>query len=214
STISTWPSGIRGNKEYRQMEVSRVRALRGPNLWCRQTVIEATVACTEAERVIGDMDAFETRMRVRFPEIDLLKPPGQESPNSVAHALASTALCLQTKAGCVLTYCRTSLTIEPGVYQVVIEYSEEAVGRLAFDLAQALCLAAMKDLPFDVEDALARLREKNEDDRLGPSTGSIVHAALKRNIPYRRLTQGSLVQFGWGSKQRRIQAAETDRSSA
>lgn len=196
------------------MEVSRVRALRGPNLWCRQTVIEATVACTEAERVIGDMDAFETRMRVRFPEIDLLKPPGQESPNSVAHALASAALCLQTKAGCVLTYCRTSLTIEPGVYQVVIEYSEEAVGRLAFDIAQALCLAAMKDLPFDVEDALARLREKNEDDRLGPSTGSIVHAALKRNIPYRRLTQGSLVQFGWGSKQRRIQAAETDRSSA
>ena len=35
-----------------------------------------------------------------------------------------------------------------------------------------------------------------------------------RGIPYRRLTSGSLVQFGWGSKQRRIQAAETDRSSA
>jgi cyanophycin synthetase len=37
---------------------------------------------------------------------------------------------------------------------------------------------------------------------------------VARGIPTRRLTRGSLVQFGWGSKQRRIQAAETDRSSA
>ena len=49
--------------------------------------------------------------------------------------------------------------------------------------------------------------------RLGPSTGSIVNAATARGIP-RRLTQGSMVQFGWGSKQRRIQAAETDLTSA
>jgi hypothetical protein len=37
---------------------------------------------------------------------------------------------------------------------------------------------------------------------------------VARGIPYRRLTQGSMVQFGWGSKQRRIQAAETDLTSA
>ena len=37
---------------------------------------------------------------------------------------------------------------------------------------------------------------------------------MARGIPYRRLTRGSLVQFGWGSKQRRIQAAEIDTTSA
>ena len=37
---------------------------------------------------------------------------------------------------------------------------------------------------------------------------------MARGIPYRRLTDGSLVQFGWGSKQRRIQAAEIDSTSA
>jgi cyanophycin synthetase len=36
---------------------------------------------------------------------------------------------------------------------------------------------------------------------------------VARGIPYRRLTSGSLVQFGWGSKQRRIQAAEIDSTS-
>jgi cyanophycin synthetase len=50
--------------------------------------------------------------------------------------------------------------------------------------------------------------------RLGPSTGSIVNAALARGVPYRRLTQGSLVQFGWGVRQRRIWAAEVDATSA
>ncbi|KAB7535543.1 cyanophycin synthetase, partial [Verminephrobacter sp. Larva24] len=35
-----------------------------------------------------------------------------------------------------------------------------------------------------------------------------------RGIPYRRLTRGSLVQFGWGARQRRIQAAEIDSTSA
>ncbi|MQM29541.1 MAG: cyanophycin synthetase, partial [Candidatus Accumulibacter phosphatis] len=99
-------------------------------------------------------------------------------------------------------------------YQVVVEYSEEVVGRLAFELAQELCRTAVEETPFDLDEALKRLRELDEEVRLGPSTGAIVYAAMARNIPYRRLTEGSMVQFGWGSRQRRIQAAETDRTSA
>jgi cyanophycin synthetase len=67
---------------------------------------------------------------------------------------------------------------------------------------------------FDLNQALTELRDLDEDVRLGPSTGSIVDAAVLKGIPYRRLTEGSMVQFGWGSKQRRIQAAETDTTSA
>jgi len=196
------------------MEVSQVRALRGPNLWCRQTVIEAIVSCSEVECDIDDIEAFETRLRARFPDIDMLRTFSPETANSIAHALAYAALRLQTQAGCPVTFCRAKPTPSQGVYQVIVEYSEEEVGRQAFDLAQKLCMSAMQDTPFDARDELKRLQELNEDIRLGPSTGAIVASALKRGIPYRRLTQGSLVQFGWGSKQRRIQAAETDCSSA
>ena len=113
-----------------------------------------------------------------------------------------------------MTFSRTAPTRTPGLFQVVVEYTEEAVGRLALELAESLCRAALADAPFDLAAALARLRELDEDVRLGPSTGAIVQAATARGIPYRRLTSGSLVQFGWGSRQRRIQAAETDRTSA
>ena len=197
------------------MEVSRIRALRGPNLWSRHTAIEAIVTCTDDECNIDQMSGFETRLRNLFPEMGFLEADGPQGPSSVAHALELAALGLQACAGCPVTFSRTAPTLEKGVFQVVVEYTEEKVGRLAFDLAIALLNAAADEkLGFDLTEALGRLQELDEDVRLGPSTGSIVQAAVARGIPYRRLTEGSLVQFGWGSKQRRIQAAETDLTSA
>ncbi|MFN3296072.1 cyanophycin synthetase [Caldimonas sp.] len=196
------------------MDVSRIRALRGPNLWTRRTAIEAVVILRDDELDLETCPGFEARLRARFPEIGALCSTGHTGAVSMADALAAAALGLHAQAGCPVTFSRTTATPEERVFQVVVEYSEEPVGRLAFELAQALCEAAAQDTPFDLADALARLRELDEDVRLGPSTGSIVQAAVARGIPYRRLTEGSMVQFGWGSKQRRIQAAEMDRTSA
>ena len=193
------------------MEVSRTRALRGPNLWCRHTAIEAIVTCSEAESNIDDLPGFEQRLRARFPTIGELHPG---TPLSLAHILKKAALALQAQAGCPVSFSRLSATLEPGVSQVVVEYSEEAVGRQAFELAQQLIQAALDDTPFDIDATIEALRDTDESERLGPSTGAIVQAAAARNIPWRRLTQGSLVQFGWGSRQRRIQAAELDSTSA
>jgi cyanophycin synthetase len=121
---------------------------------------------------------------------------------------------LQNQAGCQVTFSRTTATEEEGIYQVVVQYTEEDVGRLALSWAEKLCLAVKLHTTFDLNQALSELRDLDEEVRLGPSTGSIVDAAVLKGIPYRRLTEGSMVQFGWGSKQRRIQAAETDTTSA
>ena len=196
------------------MDVSRIRALRGPNLWSHHTAIEAIVHCTEAECAIDLLDGFEARLRALFPALDPLQPTGHHDRISMAHVLEFATLGLQAQAGCPVTFSRTTPTLEAGVFQVVVEYSEEAVGRLASKLASALCTAAQTDGTFDLTDALRQLQELDEDVRLGPSTGSIVQAAVARNIPFRRLTDGSLVMFGWGSRQRKIQAAEIDSTSA
>ena len=196
------------------MDVSRIRALRGPNLWSRHTAIQAIATCQGGEVAIADLPNFEARLRERFPALGDLIPADHLDTVSMAHALEFAALGLQAQAGCPVTFSRTAQTIEPGVYQVVVEYTEEDVGRLAFERAEQLCLAALNDTPFDLDAVLKELQDLDEDIRLGPSTGAIVAAAVARGIPYRRLTQGSLVQFGWGSKQQRIQAAETSFTSA
>lgn len=196
------------------MEVSRTRALRGPNLWSRNTAIEAIVRCTADECAVSQMAGFEARLRALFPAIGALLPEGSESDITLAHVMQSAALALQAQAGCPVTFSRTAHTPETGVFQVIVEYTEEAVGRKAFEDAQALIAAAQGGGAFDCDAVVAALRELDEDERLGPSTGAIVEAAAARSIPWRRLTQGSLVQFGWGSRQRRIQAAEVDVTSA
>ncbi len=190
------------------MNILNIRALRGPNLWSLHTAIQAVVACSGEELCLDEMPGFEERLRERFPQIGPF-----ESGAGMASALELAALGLQAQAGCPVAFSRSVATVEPGIYQVVVEYTEEAVGRLAMELAKTLCAAARDNLPFDLPDALTRLRLLDEDVRLGPSTGAIVAAAVARHIPYRRLTEGSLVQFGWGSKQRRIQAAEMDTTS-
>jgi len=197
------------------MEVSRIRALRGPNMWSRHTAIEAVVHCSEAERDLSRLPGFEAKLRALFPAFGPLRPASsQKIPISLAHVFEHAALALQAQAGCPVTYSHTHVTPEAGTYQVVVEYSEEDVGRTAFDKAAELVNAVLSGASFDADEVIARLRETDEDIRLGPSTGSIVDAAVKRGIPFRRLTQGSLVQLGWGAKQRRIWAAEVDSTSA
>ena len=196
------------------MEISRIRALRGPNLWSRNTSIEAIVTCPSHQCCVDQLEGFEPRLRALFPGMGALRYAGQDLPVTLTDVLGLAALGLQAQAGCPVTFCRSAATSDEGVHQVVVQYSEEAVGRRAMALANMLVQAAIAGTPFDAAAAVLELRELDESERLGPSTGCIVDAAVARGIPFRRLTTGSLVQFGWGKRQRRIQAAEIDSTSA
>ena len=69
------------------MEIVRLRALRGPNLWGRHTMIEALINCTEDECQITNLAGFETRLRARFPQMGPLVAGGHNEPLTLAHAL-------------------------------------------------------------------------------------------------------------------------------
>ncbi|MFT4101763.1 MAG: ATP-grasp domain-containing protein, partial [Burkholderiaceae bacterium] len=196
------------------MDIERIRALRGPNLWTRRTALEALVRCRPEETEVDRIPGFEAALRERFPQMDEWQIDGSAEPVPLARILQLATLDLQARAGCPVTFSLTTATIDAGVYQVVVEYTEEDVGRKALAFARELCEATLAGAAFDAAAAIAVLHELDEDIRLGPSTGAIVDAAVARRIPYRRLTQGSLVQFGWGSRARRIQAAEVDATSA
>lgn len=205
------------------MELKQIRALRGPNLWSRYTAMEMEVLCTPDECAIDRLPGFDERLRALCPGVGELRGPAFQGPLTLAHVLERMMLALQVQAGCPLSFSITSATPEQRLYQVVVEYSEEDVGRRALELAMQLAQHAFGlhsgKLPPDtpapnVAAMLAELRELDEDLRLGPSTGSIVNAAVARGIPFRRLTAGSLVQLGWGYRQRRIQAAEIDSTGA
>jgi cyanophycin synthetase len=205
------------------MELIQTRALRGPNLWSRYTALEVEVQCAPQECALDAINGFKETLLSTCPGIGALGATGYQGPLTVAHALEATLLALQAQAGCPVSFSCTNATPIIGVFQIVVEYSEEDVGRLALKMAQEIvdhvwstCTNGIdkKLTAPDTSSMIAQLREMDEDLRLGPSTGSIVTAAVARGIPFRRLTQGSLVQLGWGIRQRRIQAAEVDSTSA
>ena len=114
----------------------------------------------------------DSALRTLFPEIALLQTGRAQA------AVYRWRMCwnwphwaCRRRPDVLVTFSRTTATLEAGVYQVVVEYSEESVGRRAFDLAEQLCNAALHNTGFDLAAALSELRELDEDERLGPSTG-------------------------------------------
>ncbi len=195
------------------MEILRIKALRGPNRWSRRTAIEATVSCSPLEQNLSGISRFLEDLRALASD-EFMPAKAEGEALSLAHILGSAALHLQRRAGCEVDLCTVSSTPETGTWLVTVGYDEEAVGRKAIEMAAELCHALMEGKPFDITAAVGQLQSLYEDERLGPSTGSIVWAAARRGIPHARLTDGSLAQLGWGSKQRRIQAAEMDSTAS
>jgi cyanophycin synthetase len=129
-----------------------------------------------------------------------------------ALVLAELARELQVEAGCDVRLAKAIAPNRQGEARVVVGYTEEAVGRRALELAVELNTA---ESDADARNrAVQELRSLLHGEQLGPSTGSIVDAARARGIYVKRMTDGSLVQLGQGARQRRIWAAETDKTSA
>jgi cyanophycin synthetase len=149
----------------------------------------------------------------------------------MGHVVEHVALELQTLSGSSTALGKTrEVKAQPGVYDVLYEYREEEVaflaGRLALELVDSLLPAELQGVrglprlhaqaapqPFVLAPALEMLRKLERQVGLGPTTGSIVAEAERRGIPVLRLDDKSLVQLGWGTRQQRIRASITGRTS-
>ena len=206
------------------MEFRKVLVLRGPNYWANFPVLEGWLDLGALKDSPSDqLPGFNERLMAWLPTmIEHRCSVGERGGfferlrrgTWQGHIIEHVALELQSLAGSEVGFGRTRETLEEGVYKVAIEYEEESLARAALETARLLCLAAVHNQPFDVPVEIEKLRLLCQKSRLGPSTAAIVRAALARGIPARRLNSGSLVQLGYGSRQRRILAAESDRTGA
>ena len=140
----------------------------------------------------------------------------------LGHVLEHVAIELQNIAGEEVTFGKTRSAGAPGVYTVVYEYVQRdegiAAGELGLRLLCSLLPPAIRpedSVPEGWEwpaarDEFIRFAQRRA---LGPSTASLVKAAEKRDIPWLRLNDQSLVQLGHGKYQQRIQATVTGRTS-
>lgn len=124
----------------------------------------------------------------------------------MGHVIEHIALELQTLAGMDTGFGRTRESDRKGVYHVVFSYQEAKAGTYTAKAAVRIAEALINGEDYNLGEDIQTLREIREDERLGPSTGSIVDEAVRRKIPWIRLNRHSLVQLGYGVNQQRIQA--------
>ncbi|MBI4754660.1 MAG: cyanophycin synthetase [Betaproteobacteria bacterium] len=208
----------------KDIEFLDVLSLRGPNMWTYRPVLEAWVDIGDLEDCPSNtIPGFYERLSSWLPSLvehrcSYGEPGGflrrVKEGTWPAHILEHVTLELQNLAGLPGGFGKARETPQRGVYKVVVRAWQEQVTRTALAGARDLVMAAIEDRPFDVQGLVDELRDMVDSLCLGPSTASIVDAADDRDIPSIRLSEGNLVQLGYGAAMRRIWTAETDRTSA
>ena len=198
--------------EIRSTSVRKILGLRGPNLWARATVLECWVEFSPVENPVANWKEWLVSWMPTLSSV--LQETGEPDRDTIATLLQHITLQLQSRSDLQVTFSKVVPTSEPNLLRIIVQFEEEEVARDAFEIARRMVDAALAGQSFDVSGKLTELREKAEDICLGPSTRAMVNAAIVRGIPVRRLTEGSLVQLGWGSRQRKILAAATSQTSA
>ncbi len=215
------------------MKIVSTNVFVGPNVWARFPVIRHVVDLGTLENwpsaKIGEpfIDGLLTALPGLHEHGCSYREPGgfvrrlrEDDGTWLGHVMEHVAIEIQDVAGSDVTFGRTRGTGEPGQYNLVYEYRQRDVGLAAGNLALRLLMHLLPadlqaqvdheiDPDFDWEDELRSFVLRAQKKEFGPSTGSLVKAADDRDIPWIRLNDYSLVQFGHGKYQKRIQATIT-----
>ena len=209
------------------IQLPRIRYLRGPNLWTYRPVLEVWLDLGRLEDFPSNLvPGFTDRLTALLPALIEHHCGVGERGGFIqrlvegtwaGHVLEHVVIELLNLAGMPTGFGQTRSTSKYGVYRMVFRARDEQVARAALVQGHRLLMAAINDAPFgatEVQAAVDAVKAKMEDCYLGPSTAAIVGAAIDRGIPHMRLNAGNLVQLGYGATQRRIWTAETDYTSA
>ncbi len=213
------------------MRITEKSVYLGPNLYARFPVIRLVVDLRQLEEwptaklgsgfidgllealpglhehgcSYGEPGGFVRRMR-------------EEEGTWLGHVLEHVAIELQNVAGANVTFGKTRSTGQPREYTIVYQFEEAEVGveagRLGLKLIHSLLPDDLREprvvgAEFDFPERLETYIRFAQRRSLGPSTAALVKAARDRDIPSLRLNEYSLVQFGHGMYQKRIQATVT-----
>lgn len=199
------------------MEILDIKVLRGPNYWSnfRKKLIVFKIHLGDYEHLPSNLiDGFTERLKILLPSMQTHRCSvgveggffqRLESGTWMGHVLEHIALELQWLAGMRCGFGRTRSTLIAGIYNVVFSYEVEQAGIYAGKVGIEIIKCLANNKPYDLlADDIAELKRMYEREKFGPSTEAIVREAEKRNIPYHRLNNRSLIRLGQGCHQKLI----------
>lgn len=203
------------------MKIIESRHLPGINIHCFKPVLEAVVD-------LEDLDGKETSDFPEFPDRLTSVLPGLKEHvcgigrqggfwirlkkgTYFGHVAEHVAIELLNLAGYKATYGKTRAMQEKGYYRVVIQCHWPKTALVALEMAVGLVMNIYQGNSAAPD--ISRLKRQLSREMPGPSTQSIIDAALSRGIPVKLIEQGSFLRLGTGQYRQFVEATITERTS-
>ncbi len=206
------------------MRIDEIRTLAGPNICSHRPALVMKLFLDELTgRESREFSDFNERLLDLLPGLRehhcAQERPGGfferlESGTYFGHIIEHIALELTCLADIPVFHGKTRRLDESGCYNIYVEYKAEQGTKFLLCKAVDVVEALLRGEAFPLEETIIEAKKLVNRTELGPSTKSIVDAAIRRNIPWRRIGQGSLVQLGYGKYRKLIQASVTSQTSA
>ncbi len=200
------------------MRILSFRTNHGPNVFhTSPTIIMSLDLENLTEKASSDLPGFIPRLLETFPGLvehtcSLGSAGGfvlrLNKGTYMAHVVEHVAIELSALCGIGVHYGKSRYAGHPGFYEIVTTFKNEDGMKECLKQAVAAVEVIVQEKTPEVD--LKKIRKLIEETSLGTSGRILVEAALRKNIPCRRLlNENSLLQLGYGINTRHVQSAVT-----
>jgi len=205
-------------KEVKNVEIIDKRLFRGPNVHAMFPVIQVTLDLRGLSETPSDHEFTKKLVRL-LPEIKEHTCSKGHKGGFIerlnegtypAHIIEHIAIAIQNSIGSKVFFGK-SRRKEGSIYNIVMEYEVEDLAILSIQEAVYIFNELindhtnLKELKKEVHLILREAEHIFQREKLGPSTKSILEAAKRRDIPFKRVHNDySLFSLGWGKNRKMI----------
>ena len=197
------------------MKILKHKFYRGRNIYCHRPCLKMEVDLEGFKDIPSkDIKGFNESLVRLLPILKEHKCGIDEEMGFVkrlnegtylAHICEHICIALQNMIGLKGAYGKAR-EIDGDLYYIIyeIEYEKTAIdiGKTAVMLINSLITGK----EINIDECINRFKEILKREQLGPSTAAIVREAKKRNIPVLRVGDASIVQLGYGSTSKMVEA--------
>ena len=206
------------------MKIHELRIFEGRNIYTHKPCIKADIDLEElADIPTCNIPGFNALLLEHIPSLIEHKCVRGHRGGFVerlsegtylAHVLEHMCLELQNLLGYNVAFGKArQVGDESTIYSVIYEFRSKTVGCEVIYAALNLINEIQKGARINFNDKLQEIKAKAAKLDLGPSTAAIKKEAEERGIPVIVLGKCSLLQLGYGSYSKRIQATLTEDTS-
>lgn len=202
------------------MKIVDTRVYTGRNIYSHKLCIKLTVDVEDKyDTPTMDIEGFNERLLKALPNLKTHKcalgyvggfVERLNTGTYLPHVFEHMIIEMQNALGFKDVKYGKARCVDNSIYNVIYQYEVKEAGILCAKYALECINTIMGGNDYPMDEVMVSIEKSIADIRLGPSTLGIYSEALKRGIPVLKIGSQSILQLGYGKRQRRIEATLTD----